>query len=67
MGVKAGMNPLDLWQAVRQGAGGRRPTFDGLLDQFIPGKCDPPAFALRQAHKDVALANALGRGLGLTA
>jgi 3-hydroxyisobutyrate dehydrogenase-like beta-hydroxyacid dehydrogenase len=65
MGVKAGMDPLDLWQAVRQGAGGRRLTFDGLLDQFLPGKYDPPAFALRLAHKDVALANALGRELGM--
>jgi 3-hydroxyisobutyrate dehydrogenase len=54
-----------LWQAVRQGAGGRRLTFDGLLDQFLPGKYDPPSFALRLAHKDVALANALGRELGM--
>jgi 3-hydroxyisobutyrate dehydrogenase len=65
LGVKAGMDPLDLWQAVRQGAGGRRMTFDGLLDQFLPGKYDPPSFALRLAHKDVALANALGRDLGM--
>ena len=65
MGVKGGMDPLDLWQAVRQGAGGRRLTFDGLLDQFLPGQYDPPAFALRLAHKDVALANALGRELGM--
>jgi 3-hydroxyisobutyrate dehydrogenase-like beta-hydroxyacid dehydrogenase len=65
MGVKAGVEPLALWQAVRQGAGGRRFTFDGLLDQFLPGKYDPPAFALKLAHKDVALANALGRELGV--
>jgi 3-hydroxyisobutyrate dehydrogenase len=65
LGVKAGMDPLDLWQAVRQGAAGRRLTFDGLLDQFLPGTYDPPAFALRLAHKDVALANALGRDLGM--
>jgi 3-hydroxyisobutyrate dehydrogenase len=65
LGVKAGMDPLDLWQAVRQGAGGRRMTFDGLLDQFLPGKYDPPSFALRLAHKDVALANGLGRELGM--
>jgi 3-hydroxyisobutyrate dehydrogenase-like beta-hydroxyacid dehydrogenase len=65
LGVKAGMDPLDLWQAVRQGAGGRRLTFDGLLDQFLPGKYDPPSFALRLAHKDVALANALARELGM--
>jgi 3-hydroxyisobutyrate dehydrogenase-like beta-hydroxyacid dehydrogenase len=61
MGVKAGVDPLTLWKAVRQGAGGRRRTFDGLADQFLSGKFDPPAFALRLAHKDVTLAVALGR------
>ena len=61
LGVKAGVEPLALWQAVRQGALGRRRTFDGLIDQFLPGKFDPPAFALRLAHKDVTLATALGR------
>src|SRR5207302_3544447 len=65
MGVKAGIEPLALWQAVRQGAAGRRFTFDALIDQFLPGKYDPPAFALKLAHKDVSLANALGRELGL--
>jgi 3-hydroxyisobutyrate dehydrogenase len=65
LGVKAGVEPLALWQAVRQGAAGRRFTFDGLIDQFLPGKYDPPAFALKLAHKDVALANALGRELGM--
>src|SRR5262249_22923198 len=34
MGTKAGMDPLVLWQAVRQGAQGRRRTFDGLGRQF---------------------------------
>ena len=65
LGVKAGVEPLALWQAVRQGAVGRRFTFDALIDQFLPGKYDPPAFALKLAHKDVALASALGRELGL--
>src|SRR5271165_7086604 len=65
MGVKAGVEPLALWQAVRQGAAGRRFTFDALIDQFLPGTYDPPAFALKLAHKDVVLANALGRELGL--
>jgi len=65
MGVKAGVEPLALWQAVRQGAAGRRLTFDALIDQFLPGTYDPPAFALKLAHKDVALANAFGRELGL--
>jgi 3-hydroxyisobutyrate dehydrogenase-like beta-hydroxyacid dehydrogenase len=65
LGVKAGVEPLALWQAVRQGAAGRRFTFDALVDQFLPGTYDPPAFALKLAHKDVSLANALGRELGV--
>ncbi len=65
MGVKAGVEPLALWKAVRQGALGRRRTFDGLVDQFLPGKFEPPAFALRLAHKDVTLATALGREQGV--
>ena len=65
LGVKAGVEPLALWNAVRQGAAGRRFTFDALVDQFLPGTYDPPAFALKLAHKDVSLANALGRELGM--
>ncbi len=42
MGVKAGVEPLALWEAVRQGAAGRRYTFDALIDQWLPGKYDPP-------------------------
>jgi len=61
MGVKAGVEPLALWKAVRQGAGGRRRTFDGLADQFLPAKFEPPWFTLRLAHKDVSLATALAR------
>ena len=65
LGVKGGVEPLALFEAVRQGAVGRRRTFDALVDQFLPGVYDPPAFALRLAHKDVALATALGRELGV--
>jgi len=65
LGVKGGVEPLALFEAVRQGAVGRRFTFDALVDQFLPGTYDPPAFALKLAHKDVSLANALGRELGL--
>ena len=65
MGVKAGVDPLALWKAVRQGAGGRRRTFDGLVDQFLTGSFDPPAFTLTLAHKDVSLATALARELGV--
>ena len=65
MGVKAGVEPLALFEALRQGVLGRRRTFDGLADQFLPGTYDPPAFALRLAHKDVSLATALGRECGV--
>jgi 3-hydroxyisobutyrate dehydrogenase len=63
LGVKAGVEPLRLFQALRQGHLGRRRTFDGLVDQFLPGKFEPPAFALRLAYKDVGLATALARTL----
>ena len=63
LGVKAGVEPLALWQAVRQGAFGRRRTFDRLAEQFLPGLFDPPAFALKLAHKDITLATDLGREL----
>lgn len=65
MGVKAGVEPVALWKAVRQGAIGRRRTFDGVTDQFLPGTYDPAAFALRLAHKDVGLATELGREMGV--
>jgi 3-hydroxyisobutyrate dehydrogenase len=61
MGIKAGVDPLVLWQAVRFGALGRRRTFDGLAQQFLPGRFDPPDFALRLARKDVSLAVEVGR------
>jgi 3-hydroxyisobutyrate dehydrogenase len=65
MGVKAGIEPLAIWEAVRQGAIGRRGAFDSLTDQFLPNTYEPAAFALRLAHKDVSLATALGRELNV--
>ena len=64
-GVKAGVEPAALWKAVRQGNSGRRRTFDGLAEKFLPGQYEPPSFALRLGHKDVSLATALGRELGV--
>jgi 3-hydroxyisobutyrate dehydrogenase-like beta-hydroxyacid dehydrogenase len=61
MGVKAGVEPLALWEAIRQGATGRQRTFDRLGGQFLQGRYDPPDFALRLLHKDVSLALQLGR------
>ncbi len=65
MGVKAGMEPLALWEAIRQGALGRKRTFDRIADQYLTGKYDPPAFSLKLAHKDVSLAVQMGREAGV--
>jgi 3-hydroxyisobutyrate dehydrogenase len=61
LGVKAGVDPLTLFGAIRQGSLGRRNLIDRLADHFLPGEFDVPAFALSLAHKDVFLATALGR------
>ncbi|MBT6275915.1 MAG: NAD(P)-dependent oxidoreductase [Chromatiales bacterium] len=61
MGVKAGVPAEDLWGAVRQGALGRRRTFDTMSRQYLAGRFDPPDFALELAHKDVSLALEVGR------
>ena len=65
VGVKAGVDPLALWAAVRQCSLGRQRTFDRLGRQFLQGTFDPPDFALNLAHKDVTLATELGRELGV--
>src|SRR3989441_6813657 len=52
LGVKAGVDPLALWKAVRQGAVGRRRGFEGLVDQFLAGRFEAAAVAVRLAHKD---------------
>src|SRR5262245_19935207 len=65
MGVKAGVEPLAPWEAVRTGASGRQRTFDRLYDRFLPNKYDPPSFALKLGHKDMRLATELGRELGV--
>ena len=54
MGVKAGIEPLAIWEAVRKGAIGRRGAFDSLTDQFLPNKYEPPAFALRHIMRSGA-------------
>jgi 3-hydroxyisobutyrate dehydrogenase len=61
LGVKAGVEPVALWAAIRQGAFGRKRTFDRLSEQFLMQKWDPAAFALDLAHKDVTLATEVGR------
>jgi 3-hydroxyisobutyrate dehydrogenase len=63
--VKAGADPLELWKALRLGVIGKRSPLEMLINQFLPGTYEPPAFALKLAHKDVTLATQLARDLGV--
>lgn len=65
MGVKAGVDPVELWAAIRQCSLGRQRTFDRMGNQFMQHKFDPPDFALKLAHKDVTLATELAREIGV--
>ena len=65
LGVKAGVEPLALFKALRQGATGRKRTFDRLPEHFLPGKYDPADFTVRLAHKDVTLALQMARDFGV--
>jgi len=65
LGVKGGVEPLALFRALRQGASGRKRTFDRLAEYFLPGRYDPAAFSLRLAHKDVSLAMELAKECGV--
>ncbi|HUD34366.1 MAG TPA: NAD(P)-dependent oxidoreductase [Variovorax sp.] len=65
LGVKGGMDPLELWHAVRQGAIGRSRTFDRIGDQYLQDRYEPASFALKLAHKDLTLALDLGRELAV--
>jgi len=61
MGVKAGLEPLPLWEAIRTGSAGRIRSFDGVGRRFLQGHLDPPNFQLRLIQKDVLLALQLAR------
>jgi 3-hydroxyisobutyrate dehydrogenase-like beta-hydroxyacid dehydrogenase len=61
LGVKAGVDPLALFAAVRQGSLGRQSTMDRMADHFLANNYDDPSFALALAHKDVGLATELAR------
>ena len=65
LGVKGGVEPLALFRALRQGASGRKRTFDRLADYYLPGRYEPASFALKLAHKDVTLALELAEKLGV--
>lgn len=61
LGVKAGVDPLVLFRAMREGTAGRSRTFDRLAEQFLPGVYDPAAFTLRLALKDMKLTEELAQ------
>jgi 3-hydroxyisobutyrate dehydrogenase len=65
LGVKGGVEPLALFRALRQGASGRKRTFDRLADFYLPGRFDPAAFSLKLAHKDATLALELAEKIGV--
>jgi 3-hydroxyisobutyrate dehydrogenase len=65
VGVKAGVDPITLWAALRQGSLGRVRTFDRMHRQFLQGTYEPPMFALELAHKDMSLATELARDVGV--
>ncbi len=62
LGVKAGVTPEALWQAIRGGAVGRSVYLNRILpDTYFQGRFDPPNFELQLAFKDVSLAISLAR------
>lgn len=65
LGVKAGVDPLDLWEALRLGVVGKQSPLFMLTNQFLPGKYETPAFALKLGHKDVMLGTGLAKELGV--
>ena len=68
MGVKAGVEPLPLFEAIRQGAGGRTRMFDRLSDHFLTGSYDPADFALAAAAQGCFAGVPVGaRGAGADA
>lgn len=65
MATKSGMDPLDLWEAMWLGMVGRGSPMNMLVNQFLPGQYETPAFLMKLAHKDVTLATSLGKELGV--
>ena len=65
LAVKAGLDPMDFWQALRLGIVGKRSPLMMLVQQFLPNVYDKPAFALRLALKDVRLATQMAEELGV--
>lgn len=65
IGVKAGLEPLQLYEAIRSGALGRMRTFDLVPRRWLAGKLDPANFELQLQHKDVKLGIDLARSVNV--
>jgi 3-hydroxyisobutyrate dehydrogenase len=65
LAVKGGVEPLEVWQALRLGVVGKQSPLFMLTKQFLPGQFETPAFALKLGHKDVMLAINLAKELGV--
>ena len=64
-GISRNAQAVALYRALRQGATGRKRTFDRLPEHFLIGNYDPPAFTVRLAHKDMSLAIELAKEAGV--
>ena len=67
IGIKAGLDPLQLYEAMRAGAMGRARSFDIIHGRWLADNLDPPHFQLQLLHKDVRLAVELARQMGVPA
>jgi 3-hydroxyisobutyrate dehydrogenase len=65
MGVRAGLDLLPLWAAIRSSVAGRKRTYDNIARRMLQGRFDPPNFALRLLQKDISLALQVGREHGV--
>ncbi|MGE3539249.1 MAG: NAD(P)-dependent oxidoreductase [Candidatus Tectimicrobiota bacterium] len=62
LGVKAGVDAETLWECVRRGSTGRlRYLHESVPRNVFRNEYDDASFMLALAHKDIALANELGR------
>lgn len=66
LGVKAGVDPMKMWRAVRWGMFGRHAPVQGYGENLFAGKFDPASFALKLAAKDQSLAIQLARETEVT-
>ncbi len=63
LATKAGLDPLNFWEALRMGMVGKQSPLFMLTQQFLPNIYDKPAFALKLALKDVRLATQMAEEL----